>query len=97
MTRMFEKYKYDLMISYQWSHQKTCLAIKQSLEKLGYRVWMDTEKMVGDLNDRMAEAVDKSHIILICMSKKYEESQNCKKVRERKMSDFDVVWAVFIQ
>ncbi len=38
--------------------------------------------MHGNINDRMKEAVDKSHCVLKCMSKEYENSPNCKKVSE---------------
>ncbi len=78
------------MISYQWDKQTTCLAIKENLEQAGYTVWMDVEKMVGDLNDRMAEAVDNSGIILVCMSEKYQNSKNCQKVKCKKNSSICV-------
>ena len=32
----------------------------------------------GDILSAMAEAVENSKIVLICMSEKYKESQNCR-------------------
>ena len=34
-----------VMISYNWSHQPTALKIKEDLERSGYKVWIDVDKM----------------------------------------------------
>ncbi|KAI8849634.1 hypothetical protein BC829DRAFT_416679 [Chytridium lagenaria] len=61
--------KTDVMISYQWGHQKTAVAVKESLEAAGLTVWMDVERMRGNINDAMCEAVTESSV----------SSHNCKK------------------
>ena len=33
----------------------------------------------GNMDDRMAEAVEQAAVVLVCFSKKYQESANCKK------------------
>ncbi len=35
--------------------------------------------MDGELNDAMAEAVENAAVVIICMSKYYQESANCQK------------------
>ncbi|CAH1238555.1 Hypp5602 [Branchiostoma lanceolatum] len=67
-----------IMISYQWDHQKTLIKVKDRLQSLGYRVWMDLEQMGGSTLQAMAEAVENSAVVLICMSQKYKESPNCR-------------------
>ncbi|XP_078572363.1 uncharacterized protein LOC144859530 [Branchiostoma floridae x Branchiostoma japonicum] len=67
-----------IMISYQWDHQKTLVKVKDRLQSYGYRVWMDLEQMGGSTLQAMAEAVENSVVVLICMSQKYKESPNCR-------------------
>ncbi|XP_072045127.1 NLR family CARD domain-containing protein 4-like [Amphiura filiformis] len=68
-----------VMISYQWDAQQRMLKLKDELIKAGYKVWMDVDKMQGNLDDRMSEAVEKASVILACFSSKYQMSTSCKK------------------
>ena len=67
-----------IMISYQWDCQKTMLRVKTELESKGLRVWMDVDKMTGDTLETMAQAVEKSSVILMAMSREYQSSPNCR-------------------
>ncbi|XP_019627897.1 PREDICTED: uncharacterized protein LOC109472555 [Branchiostoma belcheri] len=67
-----------VMLSYQWDNQKTVKKIKTALEAKGYKVWMDIEKMGGSTLEAMAGAVEEAAVVLICMSRKYKESVNCR-------------------
>ncbi|KAK3579666.1 hypothetical protein CHS0354_036897 [Potamilus streckersoni] len=67
-----------IMISYNWSHQKELVAVRDFLKKQGYAVWMDIDNMGGSTLQAMAEAVELAHIVLICMSQKYKDSPNCR-------------------
>ena len=51
------------------------LLIKSELEKAGYKTWMDVDNMSGSTLEAMAKAVEGSAVVLICVSKKYKESQ----------------------
>ncbi|XP_072049656.1 uncharacterized protein [Amphiura filiformis] len=68
-----------LMISYQWDAQERMLKLRDELTRAGYDVWMDVDHMEGNMDERMAEAVEQASAVLICFSKKYQESANCKK------------------
>ena len=70
--------KRQIMISYQWDSQSEVLKLYEALKDYGYRLWIDKEKVHGNIYDRMAEGVKDSSIILLCMTKKYEDSDNCK-------------------
>jgi hypothetical protein len=74
--------QYDVMISYQWDSKDMCLRINESLKAHGYKVWIDEEQMHSDINDRMAEGVENSRCVLLCVTKKYKESKNCQMVRQ---------------
>ncbi|KAK3586247.1 hypothetical protein CHS0354_001292 [Potamilus streckersoni] len=71
--------KGHIKISYNWAHQKLILKIKDILKNNGYSVWIDKVNMGDNLDDSMAEGVENSEIILVCMSKKYKTSKNCKR------------------
>ncbi|KAI9347035.1 WD40-repeat-containing domain protein [Obelidium mucronatum] len=68
------------MLSYQWSSsQQKVLKVKKGLEQRGLKVWMDVEEMRGNINQRMAEAVDKSLVICPFLNGDYQRSYNCSK------------------
>lgn len=67
-----------VMISYQWENQKLIQKIRDRLQENGVKCWMDIDDMQGSTVDAMAKAVEDANIVLICYSKKYHESPNCR-------------------
>ncbi|XP_072031677.1 uncharacterized protein [Amphiura filiformis] len=67
-----------VMLSYQWSSQKRVLEIRDALVKAGYKVWMDVDKMKGNILTAMADAVEKAAVVVVCMTMKYKDSLNCR-------------------
>ena len=67
-----------VMISYQWDSQEVLVEVKNRLQASGYRVWMDLEQMKGSTLEAMAEAVENASVVLVCVSRRYKESQNCR-------------------
>ncbi|CAD5115027.1 DgyrCDS4048 [Dimorphilus gyrociliatus] len=67
-----------IMISYQWGNQNVLKQLSGFLKKHDYKIWMDIENMGGSTLQAMAEAVEQSSIILLCISEKYKESPNCR-------------------
>ncbi|XP_054770490.2 uncharacterized protein LOC129278315 [Lytechinus pictus] len=67
-----------IMISYQHASQDRMLMVKSYLEEQGYNVWMDVDKMKGDILDSMAKAVQRAEVVLVCMSHRFKESQHCR-------------------
>ena len=41
-------------------------------------MWIDVEKMEGNIVVKMKEAIDQSKVIVLCTTKAYENSKNCK-------------------
>ena len=78
MDLIFLDSEEHIMISYQWKYLKAMLEVKTELESKGLRVWMDVDKMSGDTLETMARAVEKSSVILIAMSREYQNSKNCR-------------------
>ncbi|CAG9461007.1 unnamed protein product [Pedinophyceae sp. YPF-701] len=67
-----------IMLSYEWGSQQKVLLIKNELEKAGYKCWMDVDQMSGSTLEAMAHAVENSEVVLVCVSKRYKESQACR-------------------
>ena len=80
------------MISYNWDHQKAAIRISQLLKSRGYNVWIDVDKMEGSIIDAMALAVEESEVILMCVSRKYKLSPNCRSgelsSKQRSLSEY---------
>ena len=47
-----------VFLSYNWGCQALVLEIAGELKRRGFCVWIDVEQMKGDMNQRMAEAVE---------------------------------------
>lgn len=75
-------FRYDLMMSYCSDNKELCHLIYDCLTKAKYNVWIDKEKMHGSLMERMAEAIEESENILVCMSSDYLKSQPCQSEAE---------------
>ena len=67
-----------IMISYNSANRDTCLKIKEQLEKMNFKVWIDVSSIHGSSLDSMAKAVENSFCVLICMSEKYKMSNYCR-------------------
>ena len=67
-----------VMISYNWSHQTVALHLRDELRARGYNVWIDVERMEGDVIEAMAEAVEGSAAVVSIMTSAYKQSPNCQ-------------------
>ncbi len=75
--------RYDVMISYEQSDQEVVskiMGIKKSLVDHGYKMWAIEEQAQGDKYERLAEGVENSSCLLICMTEEYKNSDDCKLV-----------------
>ena len=72
------KFQYDIMISYAHKDKEICHRIHKALITDNIRVWIDLERMHGIMMQTMAEAIEQSRCILICMSDNYCVSPYCQ-------------------
>ncbi|KAJ8321643.1 hypothetical protein KUTeg_000114 [Tegillarca granosa] len=72
------KSKGHVMISYQWSNQHILLKVCQYLRNNNFKVWMDVDDMAGSTLEAMARAVEEAEVVLVCYSRKYKDSDNCR-------------------
>jgi len=67
-----------VLISYSWAQKDKMRALSDYLKQQGIQVFIDLEKMEGSAVDLMAEAVEKSAVVLIGVSASYQESHTCR-------------------
>ena len=67
-----------IMISYNTSNREMVLKIKEKLEALNYKIWIDINDIHGSSLESMAGAIENSFVVLICISERYRESINCQ-------------------
>lgn len=70
--------KYDIMLSYSHSNKELCHYIHERLIQDGYRVWLDRDQMHGAPMVAMANAIENSEYVLLCMSDAYKQSPYCQ-------------------
>ena len=69
---------FDIMISYSHKDELLAKQIYEELVKFGYHVWIDYDQMHGNVMDAMAQAIERSQTIIICMSEQYRKSNYCR-------------------
>jgi hypothetical protein len=69
---------FDVMISYSHKDKEFCKQLYEALIKAGYRVWIDFDQMHGNVMDAMAQAIERSQTVIICMSEDYRKSNYCR-------------------
>ena len=74
-----------LMLSYAWGCRKELvISLQEKLTSLGLEVWRDETgsslltKMQGAVDDIMAQAIELSHTVVVCVSPHYKASANCR-------------------
>ncbi|CAH8477566.1 unnamed protein product [Schistosoma turkestanicum] len=83
-TRVEEKNPHHLdghiMISYSHCDKEIAFKIKESLENMEMKIWIDKDCMVQDVKilDAMANAIQNAAVVLILFSKPYQDSENTK-------------------
>ena len=73
-----ENAKAQVMLSYEWHHQTQVMQLKEELNARGFNVWMDVDRMMGSTLEAMAAAIESSDAIVMCVSRRYKESQACR-------------------
>ena len=70
------------MISYSWQQKIIAKKISEYLQEQGLRVWSDDAEIVGNIYDAMASGIEKSKVVILCISKSYDDSANCCRERD---------------
>ncbi len=71
-----------MMLSYCWDDKPRVILFCQAMRARGVDVWRDEDgskilgRMEGDVNARMAEAVELSHTVVVFVSRKYRDSES---------------------
>jgi hypothetical protein len=55
-----------------------CMQIKSDIEALGHKVWIDVNDIHGSSLNSMADGIEHSYAVIICITEKYRQSINCQ-------------------
>ncbi|CAF0808562.1 unnamed protein product [Adineta steineri] len=77
-SEIFDGTIFDIMISYSHQDKDICKQLYDELVRNGYKVWIDFDQIHGNIMDAMAQAIEHSRTILICMSEQYRRSNYCR-------------------
>ena len=82
----------DMFLSHDWgtdeqgrdNHDRVSV-INDALKHLGYKTWFDSDRMTGDIVDKMCSGIDKTKLIIVFVTKRYadkvqsgQDNDNCK-------------------
>ena len=77
---MSNQLEYDIFLSYNWDHKAHVQKLFDKLSQLNLKVWIDDKELAHtSLTAQLANGITKSRVFMCCISKKYSESENCKK------------------
>ena len=68
----------DVFLSHNWgkdelgrdNHYRVSI-INEELKKLGYQTWFDQERMKGEIDNQMADGIEKTQGVIVFITKKY--------------------------
>jgi hypothetical protein len=87
------KLKTDVFLTHDWgidelgrvNHDRVA-AINEALKLLGFVTWFDSDKMTGDVEDKMVSGIDNTSVILVFVTQRYmnkvngsDANDNCRK------------------
>ena len=73
-----ENERCDIFVSYEWTTGRECACdLFKVLIENGFKVWNDDKNIAGDIESEMAKGVANSEIILLLISEKYDNSNDC--------------------
>lgn len=78
LTANVDTKAYHIMISYSHSDKDLCYQLYDRLFKDQFRIWIDRDQMHGQTMSAMADAIENSEFVFICMSDSYKQSAYCQ-------------------
>ena len=72
------KKTYHIMLSYSHSDKDLCYQIHDRLVQDQFKVWIDRDQMHGQTMVAMANAIENSEFVFVCMSEAYKQSAYCQ-------------------
>lgn len=67
-----------VFISYSWVDQALTLKVRERLRQENIECWIDVEQMQQSTLDSMANGIEGSSAVMVCMSDSYKSSANCR-------------------
>ena len=86
----------DVFLSHNWgndefgrnNHDRVSV-INEELKKLGFQTWFDQECMKGEIINRMADGIERTHGVIIFITKKYHDKVTGERANDCCKLEFD--------
>ena len=65
-----------IFLSHEWGYKDRVRAVSRELKGRGFDVWIDIEKMCGNISVCMADGIRRSDIVILFLSKAYIDKVN---------------------
>lgn len=88
--------RYQIMVSYSHKDREICKKIAEYLKQY-HEIWIDYDCMRNRVRDAMAEAVESSKIVIICLSDSYTNSSACRAEAEYAFGSNRDVIPIYVQ
>ena len=73
----------DVFLSYNWGKDESgrdnkyrVSLVNMKLKELGYNTWVDTERVSGDIKQKMSQGIEQSEGVIVFITRKYYEKVN---------------------
>ncbi|KAJ3062306.1 cytokinesis protein 3 [Rhizoclosmatium hyalinum] len=72
-------FKYHAIMSYSWVQKPIVVEIHNFLTANGLKLWRDDRQVTGSVDGSIVEGIQDSKLMLVCMSRDYEQSESAQK------------------
>ncbi|KAJ3135230.1 hypothetical protein HK100_002891 [Physocladia obscura] len=79
LTELYPGQQFEVMLSYEHHSVRKVEIVYNALIDNGHRVWMDTHQINGSIYSAMAEAIDRSRVMVAFLNYEYQASLNCSR------------------
>ena len=73
----------DVFLSYNWGEDESgrdnkyrVSLVNMKLKELGYKTWVDTERVSGGITQKMSQGIEQSKSVIVFITRKYHEKVN---------------------
>ena len=85
----------DVFLSHNWGADKSgrdnhlrVSLINNELQNAGYQTWFDRDRLRGDLFGQMAQGIENTQSVIVCITQKYIDKVNSKKASDNCQREF---------
>lgn len=86
----------DVFLSHNWGNDKSgrdnhfrVSLINKELQGVGYQTWFDRDRMKGDLFEQMAQGIENTQSVIVCITQEYIDKVNSENAGDNCKREFN--------